>query len=60
MNDVYVNDLYEDLSDGVVLLKTLDKIYGEGKVNWKQVEKNPNIIVKKMINANQAVDIGKQ
>ena len=35
---VYVNNLYEDSRDGLILLRTIDKIK-PGSVNWKIVER---------------------
>jgi len=35
---VFVRDLFNDLQDGIILLKVLDRIE-PGCVNWKMVEK---------------------
>jgi plastin-1 len=53
-----VNNLFEDLVDGCVLLKVFDAIE-PGCVNWKKVAKAPKLRIKKVINCNYAVDIGK-
>ncbi|KAK4727441.1 hypothetical protein R3W88_032358 [Solanum pinnatisectum] len=45
--DTYVNNLFEDVRTGWVLLEVLDKI-SEGLVNWKQA------------NCNQVISIGKE
>lgn len=58
IENVYVNNLYEDIKDGIVLLKVLDRIE-PGCVDWKKVENKPNIKLKKVHNANYAVDVGK-
>jgi len=58
IEDLYVNNLYEDSADGLVLLKTLDTI-SPGCVNWKQVEMKPGNKFKKVSNCNYAVDVGK-
>lgn len=56
--DVHVNNLFEDIKDGIVLLKVLDRVE-PGCVDWKKVEHKPNIRLKKIHNANTAVEIGK-
>jgi plastin-1 len=48
---VYLNNLYDGIKDGIVLLKILDKIE-PGSVNWSKCEKNPNHIIKKVANCN--------
>ena len=55
---IKVNNLFEDIRDGLVLLKVLDRIE-PGSVDWKKVENKPNIRIKKNHNANLAVEIGK-
>lgn len=55
---LYVNNLFEDIKDGIVLLKVLDRIE-KGCVDWKKVEMKPNHRLKKIHNANYAVEIGK-
>jgi len=57
--NVYINNLFEDCSDGLVLLRVLDHIQ-PGIVSWKQVEMNPNNKFKKISNCNYAVVLGKQ
>lgn len=59
LHDVYINDLFEDCKDGLVLLKVLDHIE-PGIVAWNKVEKNPNNKFKRIANANLAVLYGKQ
>merc|ERR1712244_166553 len=57
---MYVNNLFSDAVDGLVLLKVIDKIE-PGSVKWKKkVEKKPNNRFKKLSNTNYAVDLGKQ
>jgi len=58
IDGVYVNNLYEDVKDGIVLLKVLDRIE-PGIVNWKKVEMNCNNKFKKVNNCNEAVNVGK-
>ena len=58
IEDMYVNNLYEDLRDGVVLLKLENKVQ-PGIVQWKQVKLNPKNKFSKVANCNYAVVIGK-
>lgn len=58
IDGVYVNNLYNDVGDGIVLLKVLDRIQ-PGSVNWKKVEINPNNKFKKINNCNECVNTGK-
>jgi len=58
LEGVYLNNLYSDLSDGMALLKVLDKVQ-PGCVDWKKVEKKPDNKFKKMHNCSQAVNIGR-
>ena len=60
MEDLHINNLFEDSTDGLTLLKVLDFIHGGGLVDWKQVEKNPNNKFKKVSNCNYVVVLGKQ
>jgi plastin-1 len=55
---VYLNNLYNDIVDGIPLLKTLEKVE-PGCVDWKKVEKNPSNKFKKLTNCNLAVNIGR-
>jgi len=59
IEDLYINNLFEDCNDGLVLLKVLDLIQ-PGLVAWKQVEKNPSNKFKKVSNCNYVVVLGKQ
>ena len=54
IQDVHVNNLFEDIKDGLVLLKVLDRVE-PGCVDWKKVEMKPNLRIKKIGNANYAV-----
>jgi hypothetical protein len=57
--DPYVNHLYEDLRDGIILLQLLDKIR-PGIVNWKKVyTKKPLSKFQQLENCNYAILIGK-
>ncbi|KAG8060477.1 hypothetical protein GUJ93_ZPchr0002g23206 [Zizania palustris] len=56
----YVNNLFEDVRTGWVLLEVLDKIT-PGSVNWKQASKPPIIMpFRKVENCNQVIKIGKE
>ncbi len=59
LEDVYINDLYEDVGTGVVVLKVLEKIQ-PGCVNWKIIDKNPNNTFKKGINCGQIIEVSKK
>jgi len=57
--DPFVNHLYEDLRDGLILLQMFDKIK-PGIVNWSQVNtKKPLNIYKQCENCNYAIQLGK-
>lgn len=56
----YVNNLFEDVRNGWVLLEVLDKIF-PGSVSWKQATKPPiKMPFRKVENCNQVVKIGKE
>ncbi|KAG6481792.1 fimbrin-5-like [Zingiber officinale] len=56
----FVNNLFEDVRDGWVLLEVLDKV-SPGSVNWKQATKPPiKLPFRKVENCNQVVEVGKQ
>ncbi|XWS31037.1 hypothetical protein CRYUN_Cryun23aG0042600 [Craigia yunnanensis] len=56
----YVNNVFEDVRNGWVLLEVLDKIY-PGSVNWKHANKPPiKMPFKKVENCNQVIKIGKE
>jgi len=59
IEDLYVNNLYEDVKDGCVLLKVLDKIQ-PGCVDWKKVDKAPTNKFKKIVNCNECIDAAKK
>ncbi|XP_021907384.1 fimbrin-2 [Carica papaya] len=59
-NSVYINNVFEDVRNGWVLLETLDKV-SPGIVNWKIANKPPiKLPFRKVENCNQVVKIGKQ
>jgi plastin-1 len=58
IDGLHINSLFEDVKDGLCLLKVIDKVQ-PGLVSWKQVEMNPNNKFKKVSNNNYAVVLGK-
>ncbi|XP_050896903.1 fimbrin-5 [Lathyrus oleraceus] len=55
----YVNNVFEDVRNGWVLLEVLDKV-SPGSVNWKQAIKPPiKMPFRKVENCNQVIKIGK-
>ncbi|KAJ6793252.1 fimbrin-1-like [Iris pallida] len=55
----YVNNVFEDVRNGWVLLEILDKV-SPGSVNWKHASKPPiKMPFRKVENCNQVVRIGK-
>ncbi|CAH9109746.1 unnamed protein product [Cuscuta epithymum] len=59
-NSSYIDNVFEDLRNGWLLLETLDKA-SPGIVNWKIASKPPiKLPFKKVENCNQVIKIGKQ
>ncbi|KAH0862865.1 hypothetical protein HID58_080076 [Brassica napus] len=56
----YVNNVFEDLRNGWVLLEVLDKV-SPGSVNWKHANKPPiKMPFKKVENCNEVIKIGEE
>ncbi|XP_050204851.1 fimbrin-5 [Mercurialis annua] len=56
----YVNNVFEDVRNGWVLLEVLDKV-APGSVNWKQTTRPPiKMPFRKVENCNQVIKIGKE
>ncbi|CAA2935337.1 fimbrin-1-like isoform X1 [Olea europaea var. sylvestris] len=56
----YVNNLFEDVRNGWILLEVLDKV-SPRSVNWKQATKPPiKMPFRKVENCNQVIRIGRQ
>jgi plastin-1 len=55
---VYINSLFEDCKDGLVLLKVMEYIK-PGVVNWSMAEMKPVNKFKRLQNCNYAVTLGK-
>ena len=53
---LFVTNLQHDMSDGLVLLHTLDKIE-RGSINWKEANTNPNNAYKKVENCNLGIKV---
>lgn len=58
IDQVYINNLFEDLKDGLYLLWTIDRLE-PGLVDWKKVSLKPDNKFKKLQNTNYVVDLGK-
>ena len=58
-NVIYINNLYEESKDGLVLLRTLHKIK-PGVVNWKMVDVRPKNPFKRMSNCVEVIDASKR
>jgi hypothetical protein len=55
IDDLYVNNVYEEARDGLVFLKVMDRIQ-PGVVDWKRVEKKPgHNTIKRQINCAEVV-----
>ena len=57
--DCYVNDLFDDCNDGVILCKVIDKIE-PGTIDWKVVNQQPKQIFDKNLNCKHAIESGKK
>ena len=56
LEDIHINNLYEEAKDGNVFLRVLDRVQ-PGIVDWKRVEKKVgNNQIKKQINCGVAID----
>ena len=56
---IHINNLYEESKNGILLLRTLEKIK-PGVVNWKVVDKKANNPFKKTVNCNEVIDASKK
>lgn len=57
--DIYINDLFTEFNDGLLLCKLIDFLK-EGSIDWKKIEKKPDHIMKKGINNDAAVKACKE
>jgi plastin-1 len=58
LDGVYLNNLFDDVRDGLVLLKVINEIE-PGLVDWKKAEMKPRHKLKKCTNNNYAVELCK-
>jgi len=58
IDDMYINNLFADMQDGVNLLKLFDRV-APGSVLWKKVNMTPKTVYKRVENCNYAVSIAK-
>lgn len=56
----HINNLYEDVRDGLVLLKLEERISNPGTIEWKKAAMKPDNQFKKVQNANYAIETGKK
>ncbi|KAJ5076113.1 fimbrin-1 [Anaeramoeba ignava] len=56
--DPKVNNLYEDLKDGFILLQVLDKIE-PGCVDWKKINTKPSNLYQTIENCNYVIELGR-
>jgi hypothetical protein len=59
IEDIHVNDLFNEASDGMLLLKVIHRI-DDTVVEWKKVEKKPNNKFKMGINCTEAINACKK
>jgi hypothetical protein len=60
IEDLYINNnLYDEVSDGVAILKVITKL-DPSAVDWKKIDKNPNNKFKQGINCGQIVEACKK
>lgn len=59
IDDVYMNNLYEDVRSGVLLLKVIEKLK-PGCVDWKKVDLEPKNKFAKVVNCNEAINACKK
>ncbi|GMH94672.1 hypothetical protein TrVE_jg1997 [Triparma verrucosa] len=59
IDGLYINDLFGDLTDGVAILKIMDKVE-PGIVSWRKVNMSPKNKFKRVENCNYAVTLAKQ
>jgi plastin-1 len=59
IDDVYVNNLYDDSESGILLLKVFDRI-SPGTVNWNLVDKSSKNKFTKIVNCNECIEAAKK
>jgi len=58
IDGVYVDNLYDGVRDGLVLLSVMDHVQ-PGVVEWSKVNRKPGMVFKQVENVNYAIAIGK-
>lgn len=58
IDGLFINNLYEDVKDGLAILKVIDKVE-PGTVAWKRVEMKPNHRLKKLANCGLVIEYGR-
>lgn len=60
IDNLHINNLYEEAKDGLLLLKVMDRV-SPGLVNWQTVEKNPGKNqIKRQINCQHVIEAAKK
>lgn len=55
---LFINNLYEDVKDGLALLKVIEKVE-PGRIVWKRVEQKTNHRLKKLANCGLVIEYGR-
>ena len=55
---LFINNLYEDVKDGLTILKVIDKVE-PGTINWKRVEMKTNHRLKRLANCGLMIEYGR-
>jgi hypothetical protein len=59
LEDIYVNNLYDDSESGILLLKVFERI-SPGSVDWKKVDMTSKNKFTKIVNCNEVIDAAKK
>lgn len=59
IDGVYINNLFDECNDGIILCKVIHKL-NDKVVDWKKVDMKPNNDFKRNINNGQAIDSAKK
>jgi len=60
IENLHINNLYEEAKDGLLLLKVMDRVQ-PGIVNWATVEKNPGKNqIKRQVNCQHVIEAAKK
>lgn len=58
IDGLFINNLYEDVKDGLALLKVIERVE-PGRINWKRVEMKTNHRLKKLANCGLVIEYGR-